>query len=245
MVLGVAVAMGCGVTPPLMPFPPDAGYDAGSDTGVNMVVDAGGTSDVPPLSSPDTNNTDTGADVPVVDIGTDTSTNPDVPVLVQDAGNDAGSDGSSDGGSNMDVEGPGTPDVGVDAPIVHDTPSEASTEAATGQDAGADVATDVPAVDLGPPDVGTPDVGCIIIDTSSDPMNCGACGHVCPGGANVEFAGCSMGQCYQRCSPHFGNCNEMASDGCEINTLNNNANCGHCDNICETPGVCSMGRCLF
>ena len=52
---------------------------------------------------------------------------------------------------------------------------------------------------------------------------------------------CSSGSCVS-CSSGTGNCNENAGDGCEINLLTNNNNCGSCGNVCSS-GSCQDGVC--
>jgi hypothetical protein len=58
---------------------------------------------------------------------------------------------------------------------------------------------------------------------------------------------CISGECLFNCYFGYNNCNENWIDGCEINILNNNDNCGFCGNICEevicpTSG-CGVGGC--
>ena len=78
-----------------------------------------------------------------------------------------------------------------------------------------------------------PGNGCEV-DTGSDASNCGSCGKeckytnasgVCSGGA-CQLGGCSAG---------FGNCNTLASDGCEANLGFNVASCGACGKACSAP----------
>jgi len=37
------------------------------------------------------------------------------------------------------------------------------------------------------------------------------------------------------CNAGFANCDNLSGNGCEVNTTNDNANCGNCGVVC--PGV--------
>ena len=68
-------------------------------------------------------------------------------------------------------------------------------------------------------------------NVGADTNNCGTCGNVCNlANANQACTGgiCTVGSC----KPGFANCNNTASDGCEINTTNNPLNCGACNSQC-------------
>jgi len=82
-------------------------------------------------------------------------------------------------------------------------------------------------------------------NTDTDPDNCGACASACSL-ANAT-PGCSAGSCtVASCASGYGNCDGVASNGCEVNTNTSVANCGACGNACSvangTPG-CSSGSC--
>jgi hypothetical protein len=82
-------------------------------------------------------------------------------------------------------------------------------------------------------------------NTNTDPMNCGACAAACS--VPNATAGCAGGSCtVGTCNAGFGNCDSVATNGCETNTANNVAHCGSCGNACSvangTAG-CSGGSC--
>ncbi len=82
-------------------------------------------------------------------------------------------------------------------------------------------------------------------DLNNDSMNCGACGNRCPAGENSTGA-CVMGRCVLRCAEGFADCDEMSSNGCEINTRSDNSNCGVCRRACSLRNAtssCSAGAC--
>jgi hypothetical protein len=81
-------------------------------------------------------------------------------------------------------------------------------------------------------------------DFDNDPTNCNGCGITCV--AKNDVPGCSGGICtVGTCETNFADCNHIASDGCEIYTPNDNANCGQCNNPCGPGELCSNGNCVF
>jgi hypothetical protein len=76
---------------------------------------------------------------------------------------------------------------------------------------------------------------------AADPKNCGSCGRACS--TNHVAALCSGGQCTGACQEGFQDCNlDRATDGCEVDTTNDPANCGSCNTPC--PGTtCLSGTC--
>lgn len=69
------------------------------------------------------------------------------------------------------------------------------------------------------------------VDVQTDPNNCGGCFHQCfvPNGT----AGCGGGNCtVASCNSGFANCDGNVANGCEVNTTNDNNNCGGCGNAC-------------
>ena len=87
-------------------------------------------------------------------------------------------------------------------------------------------------------------------DLSSDPQNCGACMMACMLPSATES--CSAGACtIASCEPGFGDCNDDASDGCEVDVRSSPAHCGGCGNACAlehatascTDGACAIESC--
>src|SRR5262245_50111835 len=66
--------------------------------------------------------------------------------------------------------------------------------------------------------------------------NCGGCGAVCTVANGTPS--CTGGVCdVAVCNAGFSNCNNLASDGCEVNINNNITNCGGCGQVCALPNA--------
>ncbi len=70
------------------------------------------------------------------------------------------------------------------------------------------------------------------VDTSSDPLNCGACGRVCAAGTT-----CAAGVCV--CAAGLINCSGVC-----VNVQTDGANCGACANLCGPGELCAAGFCI-
>jgi len=102
---------------------------------------------------------------------------------------------------------------------------------------------DVAPVDAGPAE-DVRDAGvCPGVDVQSDPLNCGACGNVCPSNPHEE-PGCTVGRCFvARCSTGYLNCDANVTNGCETNINTDRMNCGRCRNVCPGSQTCRNGVC--
>ena len=86
------------------------------------------------------------------------------------------------------------------------------------------------------------------VDSARDPLNCGACGVVCPPREHASGV-CRQGSCALLCEGRFLDCNGEARDGCEVDGSLDSRNCGNCGEVC-TPSphanvACVAGSCLF
>jgi hypothetical protein len=92
---------------------------------------------------------------------------------------------------------------------------------------------------------GDPGNGCEAA-IGSDVANCGRCGVVCPGpsdrGVHVRGSSCAAGACVIVCDAGWGDCNRVASDGCEVN-LTTSSDCGTCARSCAVTGL-AYGCCV-
>ena len=96
---------------------------------------------------------------------------------------------------------------------------------------------------------GLPDDGCEA-NLQSDPTHCGTCDVGCS--SNNGTASCNLGQCSIACTSGFGNCDEVATNGCEVNLAISVAHCATCSHPCPVPsngsatcdqGVCGVSSC--
>jgi hypothetical protein len=77
--------------------------------------------------------------------------------------------------------------------------------------------------------------------------DCGGCGQPCS--ADHGSATCATGSCsVQACDSGWGDCNGLATDGCEADLSASAGNCGTCGNACNSNGTgagfCSQGACI-
>ena len=85
------------------------------------------------------------------------------------------------------------------------------------------------------------------VNLKTDPANCGQCG------VDVGKLPHGSGQCrsgivvLNHCDRHIGetymDCNQVATDGCEINILFDTKNCGDCGKTCPLKQYCNLGKC--
>lgn len=66
---------------------------------------------------------------------------------------------------------------------------------------------------------------------------------MCPSGANGTPQ-CSDGACSLACNTGFGNCDELASNGCEATLATDRMNCGSCGRACTSSQSCVAGTCM-
>jgi hypothetical protein len=87
------------------------------------------------------------------------------------------------------------------------------------------------------------------VSLSTDPRHCGKCSTVCGAYAN-QTATCTAGACGRSCNTGYGNCDGIATNGCETNLQTDINNCGTCGNVCPAGtgsqrAVCNSGTCGF
>jgi hypothetical protein len=88
---------------------------------------------------------------------------------------------------------------------------------------------------------GNPANGCEV-NLNTTPASCGMCGRACS--LPNATAGCAGGQCtVASCTAGYGNCDNNAANGCEVNLNTTAAHCGACGRACATGQVCSNGTC--
>ncbi|MBL8600472.1 MAG: hypothetical protein JNK72_00965 [Myxococcales bacterium] len=82
--------------------------------------------------------------------------------------------------------------------------------------------------------------------TQNDIAHCGACGRSCA--APNAVSGCAQGACtVAACNAEYGDCDRLASNGCETSLADTVGHCGTCGNVCQAGAnaspVCAAGRC--
>ena len=79
--------------------------------------------------------------------------------------------------------------------------------------------------------------GAACVNFSTDPNNCGNCGHACRGGQTCTAGVCS-GNSNASCAPGM----VMCGSGC-VNYSTDPKNCGNCGQACQTGQTCTQGVC--
>ena len=91
--------------------------------------------------------------------------------------------------------------------------------------------------------------GTSCINTDSDARNCGACGNVCPTGGTGATARCVAGRCELACVAGYGDCDGVATNGCEVLVRASAVHCGACGNVCpgavNATAVCASSACAI
>lgn len=92
---------------------------------------------------------------------------------------------------------------------------------------------------------GDPGNGCEV-DLNADTTNCGSCGNACA--LPQATSTCSAGACaVGACAAGFADCNGLPTDGCEVNSTSDVANCGSCASACASlpnaQSICSASAC--
>ena len=80
------------------------------------------------------------------------------------------------------------------------------------------------------------------INVRTDPDHCGGCAKKCPPLAHAT-RGCGDVCTIWRCLGGFKDCNARVGDGCEVDALNDERNCGHCGHACARGQTCRRGEC--
>lgn len=217
----------------------------------------------PAAASPDDAATGADVDAATIDDGAPPDAADDAPAAEAGLDADGASEGSPD--ASLDAVPDGTADdAQADGDAPPDAPGDAAdaadADASGGGEAGAPCGADV---DCAPGTIcgagHTCEVGCTAqhgcaggatccggqcVDTGTSPLNCGACGHVCP---SIHGAGfCSAGDCSVGCDTGWSNCNGQVADGCESHPADDVAHCGGCATPCapaHATGACAAGVC--
>jgi hypothetical protein len=86
-------------------------------------------------------------------------------------------------------------------------------------------------------------------DGCETPLNtvahCQSCTHGCGSPQHATPACAFFGGCYvAACDPGWLDCDGYENNGCEVNKLSDNNNCGACGHVCTGGMVCSSGSCV-
>jgi alpha-tubulin suppressor-like RCC1 family protein len=80
------------------------------------------------------------------------------------------------------------------------------------------------------------------VDTSTDPLHCGACGAACKAPLNATGVVCDSGACaVDTCKPGLADCDRTYDNGCETVLATSRLHCGACGHACASQ--CVDGAC--
>ncbi len=89
---------------------------------------------------------------------------------------------------------------------------------------------------------GTVECAGACVSTATSAAHCGRCGHACSAPAGYAAA-CREGECAVACPSGRGDCDGVASNGCETDLTISATSCGRCGRACAAGGACSGGMC--
>lgn len=164
----------------------------------------------------------------------------DASELDQSALEDGATDTSADALSDTGVD-PGI-DVRTDAGVDTGVDARPDTGVDTGVDARSDTGVDT-GVDSGVCVAPLISCGGTCVDPRVSLSHCGGCGRSCSL-PNASPA-CVGGACtIARCADGFGDCDGIASNGCEVDLNRNPSHCSRCGLNCGVNGICASGACM-
>ena len=79
-------------------------------------------------------------------------------------------------------------------------------------------------------------------NTTISVSHCGGCGKACS--ATNGTPSCSASTCSIACNPGFGNCDSLATNGCEVDLRTDKNNCGACMSVCATSPTVLATACV-
>lgn len=81
------------------------------------------------------------------------------------------------------------------------------------------------------------------VDLQVSLLHCGKCGHACEilnGAPDCANGNCSVASC----NASFGDCDQDAVTGCEVDLASSDANCSACGMACPTGQHCRLSKCV-